>query len=175
MIRIVRGEVGDTDAEALMRPVTAEWEAVTPAMRRLDVKAGERPAAQCMQLGELPVGSAVITAAGDLGAQFMIHVIVRAVDEPVSVSGVRRGLQNGLRRLSEWGIRHVAMVPLGTGAGNLDAEEAAAIMVPALVEHMEADAVLTQVDIHVESEYEFDVFDRQIRLCEPDSDRAADE
>ncbi|CAN5651324.1 hypothetical protein BH23GEM10_BH23GEM10_18300 [soil metagenome] len=158
-----------------MRPITAEWEAVTPAMRRLDVKAGAAPAAQCMQLGELPVGSAVITAAGDLAAQFMIHVIVRAVDEPVTASGVRRGLQNGLRRLSEWGVRHVALVPLGTGAGNLDAEEAAAIMVPALVEHMAANEVLTQADIHVESDYEFDVFDRQIRICVPDSDRTNDE
>lgn len=168
MIRLVRGELGDADAEAVIRPVTAEWEAVTPAMRRLEMKAGSAPAAQCSQLGELPVGSAVITAAGDLSAQFMIHVIVRAADEPVTASGVRRGLQNGLRRLSEWGVRHVAMVPLGTGAGNLDAEEAAAIMVPALVEHMQAEAVLTQADIHVESDYEFDVFDRQIRISTQD-------
>ncbi|HSJ31111.1 MAG TPA: macro domain-containing protein [Longimicrobiales bacterium] len=163
MIRIVQGELAGAAIDAVLRPVTAEWTAVTHAMRRLELAAGEEPAEQCRRLGELPVGSAVITAAGDLPAQFLIHAVVRSVDEPVTGSGVRRALQNGLRRLAEWGIRRVAMAPLGTGAGNLDADEAASIMIPVLIEHM-ASGSPSEVEIYVDSEYEKDVFERHLTL-----------
>lgn len=164
MIRIVQGELADAAIDAVLRPVTAEWTPVTHAMRRLEIAAGEGPAEQCRRLGELPVGSAVITPAGDLPAQFLIHAVVRSVDEPVTGSGVRRALLNGLRRLAEWGIDRVAMAPLGTGAGNLDADEAASIMIPVLVEHMQADGPPSEVEIYVDTEYEKDVFERQLAL-----------
>lgn len=160
MIRIIRGEPVVTAAEAVLRPVTAEWTAVTPLMRRLELAAGAEWEQQCRRLGELPVGSAVITGAGDLRAQFMVHVIVRSADEPVSASGVRRGLENGLRRLAEWGIRSVATVPLGTGAGNLEAEESAAIMMPLLAARILDGGPPSDVEIYVDSDYEEDVFAR---------------
>lgn len=159
MIRIVQGELADSTAEAVLRPVSAEWVSVTPAMRRLEMAAGEEPIEQARRLGELPVGSAVITAAGNLSAQFLIHVIVRSMDEPVTEAGVRRGLLNGLRRVSEWGIRSVAMPPMGTGAGNLDPEHSAVIMAELLTGH---DASL-DFEIRVDSDYEHDVFQRQFR------------
>jgi O-acetyl-ADP-ribose deacetylase len=162
VIRVVLGDVADTSAEAVLRPVSAEWAAVTPAMRRLELAAGPVLDAQCRTLGELPVGSALITPAGDLPAQFMIHVIVRSMDEPVTEAGVRRALQNGLRRMAEWGVARVAMPPLGTGAGNLDADDAAAIMIPALLEHMQNAGAPVAVEIFVDSEYERDAFERRL-------------
>jgi hypothetical protein len=162
VIRIVHGELAGVAAEAVLRPVSAEWTAVTHAMRRLELAAGDGPGEQCRRLGELPVGSAVITPAGDLPAQFMIHVIVRSLEEPVSGAGVRRALQNGLRRIAEWGIQRVAMAPLGTGAGNLDADEAASIMIPLLLDRIRAGGPPSEVDIYVDSAYEKDVFERHL-------------
>jgi O-acetyl-ADP-ribose deacetylase (regulator of RNase III) len=164
VIRIVRGDLATAELDAVLRPVTAEWAAVTPAMRRLEIAAGDVPAEQCRRLGELPIGSSVITAAGDLPAQFMIHAIVRSNDEPVTAAGVRRALQNGMRRIVEWGIQRVAMAPLGTGAGNLDADEAASIMIPVLIEQMKAGSPPAEVDIYVDSEYEQEVFQRHLVL-----------
>jgi O-acetyl-ADP-ribose deacetylase len=154
VIRVVRGELATAAAEAVLRPVAAEWAAVTPAMRRLEVAAGAAVEAQCRALGELPVGSAVITGAGQLPAQFLVHVIVRSIDEPVSAATVRRALENGLRRIGEWGIRSVAMPPLGTGAGNLDAEDAAAVMFDVL----RTRPAELQVEIFVDTEYEHTAF-----------------
>jgi O-acetyl-ADP-ribose deacetylase (regulator of RNase III) len=172
---VALGAIEETGAAAILRPVSAEWDAVTPAMRRLEMAAGPQVLEQCERQGELPVGSAVITGAGDLPAQFMVHAIVRSRDEPVSVSGVRRALQNGLRRLSEWAIDSVAVAPLGTGAGNLDAEESAETMVPAILEHMREAAYPKQVELIVESEYERDAFARALALHTAAADHPADE
>jgi O-acetyl-ADP-ribose deacetylase (regulator of RNase III) len=162
MIRITRAELANSEAEAILRPVSAEWDPVTPATRRLEIAAGMNMVEECRRLGELPVGSAVITPAGNLRAQFMVHVIVRSIDEPVSAAVVKRGLQNGLRRLSEWGIASVAVSPLGTGAGNLDPEESAREMIPVLLEHLSSAREPTSIDVIVDSEYEQEVFEREL-------------
>jgi O-acetyl-ADP-ribose deacetylase len=167
VIRIVQGELADTAAEAVLRPVSSEWAAVTPAMRRLEIAAGPGVEAQCRTLGELPVGSAVITPAGELAARFIVHVVVRSMDEPVTAGGVRRALENGLRRLVEWGIPMVAMPPLGTGAGNLDADESAGIMIPALLAHMRDAPAAAEAEIYVDSDYERDVFENRLQTMAP--------
>ena len=59
MIHIIRGELAATNAEAVLRPVSAEWTAVTPATRRLEIAAGPEVERQCRTLGELPVPKAV--------------------------------------------------------------------------------------------------------------------
>jgi O-acetyl-ADP-ribose deacetylase len=162
VIRVVLGEITATTAEALLRPVSADWSAVTAATRRLELEAGPAFETQCRALGELPIGSAVITGAGGLPAKFMIHVVVRSVAEPVTASGVRRALENGLRRAAEWGIQRLALLPLGTGAGNLDADESAAIMIPALLAQLAGDGPLADVELYMDSEYERDVFARHV-------------
>jgi O-acetyl-ADP-ribose deacetylase (regulator of RNase III) len=173
MISVRVLELADARTSAVLRPVAADWSAVTPAMRRLELAAGADVHAQCLRLGELPVGSALITGAGELHARFMVHVVVRSLDEPVTVRGVRQALLNGLRRLVEWGIDSVTLPPLGTGAGNLDAEEAAQLMVPILAAHVEAGPVPSQFEVAVETEYEHAAFVRELAALAAVDARAA--
>jgi O-acetyl-ADP-ribose deacetylase (regulator of RNase III) len=158
VIEVRVGELAETRAGAVLRPVAADWSAATAASRRVELQAGavvSRP----LDPGELPIGSALITPAGDLPAQFLVHVVVRSLDEPVTASGIRRALQNGLRRLVEWGIESVALPPLGTGAGNLDAEESASVVIPVLLEHIAEHPHPGTVIIVAENEYERQAFE----------------
>lgn len=158
MMEVRIAELAALEAGAVMRPVSSDFAPVTPAMRRLDQAAGTMVERQCALLGDLPVGSAVITAAGDLPAGFIVHVAVRSRHENATQAGVRRGLLNGLRRLVEWEIESVALAPLGTGAGNLDAEESAAVMIPVLVEHLRTSTYPSSVVVAVEDAYQETVF-----------------
>ena len=162
MISVRLADLAEVRAAAIIRPVSAEWQATTPAMRRLEMAAGPTLSEQCARLGELPVGSAAITPAGDLPVQFMVHAVVRSAEQQVSEAEVRRALQNALRRVDEWGLDHVALAPFGTGAGNLDAEQSARIMVEVLYEHMNHAKHPGTVEIIVDSEYERESFERQI-------------
>ncbi|HUG40059.1 MAG TPA: macro domain-containing protein [Longimicrobiales bacterium] len=158
MIEVRIAELADIEAGAVMRPVASDFSPVTPAMRRLDLAAGPMVEQQCARMGELPVGSAVITAGGGVAAAFIVHVAVRSAEENATETGVRRGLRNGLRRLVEWEIESVAVAPLGTGAGNLDAEEAAEVMIPVLAEHLRAAPYPSRVALVVDDEYQLSVF-----------------
>jgi O-acetyl-ADP-ribose deacetylase (regulator of RNase III) len=163
MIRVERGDIATVEADAVLRPVTSEWMAVTPAMRRLELALGLRLLEQCQATGDLPVGTALVTPAGELAFELAVHVAVRSATEPVSAGGMVRALRAGLRRLEEWGVRRVAMPPLGTGAGNLEIEESADLAIPVLVEQQATSPFPEDVIIVVESEYEQDVFERRLR------------
>jgi O-acetyl-ADP-ribose deacetylase (regulator of RNase III) len=163
MIVVVEGSLSEARATAILRPVTSEWEAPTSAMRRLEMAAGPEVESQCRTLGELPVGTAVVTPAGNLPVEFLVHIVIRSVEEPVTPQGLRRALGNGLRRLAEWAIENVALPPLGTGAGNLDPEEAADVMVPTILEHMDASSYPESVQIVVETAYEREIFEQRIQ------------
>jgi len=163
MIDVVLGDIAGARATAIVHPVSAEWDPVTPAMRRLELAAGRVVSEQCARMGELPLGSAVITTAGDAAADFMVHVIVRSALEPVTETVVQRGLQNALRRCVEWGIEKLAMPPIGTGAGNLDAEEVAQLMIPVLLDHMSEAQHPVDVVLVTDSEYERDAFEQILR------------
>lgn len=167
MIDVYVGDLIESRTQAVVRPVCADWSAVTPAMRRLELAAGSQLAEQCSRLGELPPGSAAITGAGKLPAEFMVHAVVRSSDEPTTAAVVRNAMVNALRRLTEWEIDKVAMPLLGTGAGNLQVEESAEIMVSAILEHRRSAEWPAGVDVVVESEYERDVFQQVLRWHRP--------
>lgn len=154
MIEVRPGELAEVSADAIVRPVGTDFSAVTPAMRRFEQAAGEAVAEQCRLLGELPVGSAVITAAGQLDADLIVHVAVRSATENPTRPIVRRGFVNALRRVAEWGADTVAVAPLGTGAGNLDAETAADIMLDVLADHIRAEGGPSRVIVVVEDAYQ---------------------
>jgi O-acetyl-ADP-ribose deacetylase (regulator of RNase III) len=168
MIEVRIGRLEDMDVEAVLRPVSSEFAAVNPAGSRFREAAGAAVVEQCRQVGELPVGSAAITAAGALTARFIVHAAIRSADENVTSSIVKRALLNGLRRLDEWGIRTVAVAPLGTGAGNLDAEEAAEAMLPTLAQHLRGSEQLSRVILVVEDEYQQSAFSAAVARCAPE-------
>ena len=137
MIRVEAGELATMSAEAILRPVASDWSAVTPAMRKLELAVGSALAERLQALGELPVGSAVITDAGDLEAEFLIHAVVRSREEEVSMQTARAAMRNGIRRAVEFGIETLHCAPIGLGAGNLSLEECAEAMAAEIAAHEE--------------------------------------
>lgn len=162
MIDVVRGELATAPTEGILRPVNARGDAVSAAGRRLELQAGSGPADRLRELGDLPVGGAVITPGGELQAAFVIHVVVQAADEPVSAAGVRRALENGLRRAAEWEIESLAVPPVGTGPGNLDAERAADILLEAIAAHVTGSGAPRRLQVVVESEFDEELYRRRL-------------
>ena len=162
MIQVVLSQPANVEAEAILRSVSSELEADTPFSRELEIQAGPEVSARLQAMGDLPVGAAVITPAGELPVGFLIHVVVQSMDQPITPNGLRLALQNGLRRAEEWGLETLAVPPLGTGAGNMDTEEVAAVMVPLITDHLTLTPSPREVLIVVETGYEKDVFSRAV-------------
>jgi O-acetyl-ADP-ribose deacetylase (regulator of RNase III) len=169
-LRVRIGELGESDADAVVRPIGSDGEAITAVGRRLEMRAGPRVAERLRGLGDLPIGGAVITPADALPAQFIIHAVLQSSEEPVSAVSVRRALVNALRRARDLGLGSLALPPMGTGAGNLQAEDAAHLMVDVLQGHLRDGEAPGRLEILVESTYEEELFTRELAARNPAGD-----
>jgi O-acetyl-ADP-ribose deacetylase (regulator of RNase III) len=137
--------------DAIVRPATASLGATTPLLRRLEIAAGTKLLDQLALSEPLAVGSAVVTGAGDLQVDLLVHAIVSSETERVSREGVRRALRSALERVLAWQIAEVAIPPFGLGAGNLDIDESAQLMADELARHLDTGAYPTRVTLVAET------------------------
>jgi O-acetyl-ADP-ribose deacetylase (regulator of RNase III) len=137
--------------DAIVRPTTATLGATTPLLRRLELAAGRALLDQLSRAEPLAVGSAVVTGAGDLPVDLLVHAVVSSATEQVSREGVRRALRSALERVLAWQIAEVAIPPFGLGAGNLDIDESAHLMADELARHVTTSTFPTRVTLVAES------------------------
>lgn len=154
MIEVRVDDLGFYEGEAIARPVNAMLEATTPVMRRLEAAGGAALMSQMRLAEPLPVGAAVVTGAGDLGVQLLVHGVVSSREQPVTRATVRSALVSTLHRVDAFQIRELAIAPYGLGAGNLDIEDVADVMVDVIREHMRRSAFPASVLIVAETALE---------------------
>jgi O-acetyl-ADP-ribose deacetylase len=151
VIRVRVDDLAFFTGDAIARPVNASLGATTPLVRRLEKAAGEALARQLMPNEPLAVGSAVVTGAGALEAELLIHAVVSSDTEAATTSSVRRATVSALQRAVDFQVAHLAMAPFGLGAGNLDIEDSAAVMLEVLAAHLAAARFPREVTIVVET------------------------
>ena len=151
---VVIEDLAFVEVEALARPVTATMGATTALLRRLELAAGPALDALLRSDEPLAVGAAVVTGAGALKAELLIHAVVSSRDERATADTVRRATLSALQRAEAFGVTHLAMPPFGLGAGNLDPEGSAAAMGEALRAHARGARLPERVTIVVETEDE---------------------
>lgn len=145
-------------ADAIARPVNGELRAITPVMRRLETAAGDSLVRQLRVNEPLAVGAAVVTGAGALGVELLIHAVVATATESVSRDGVRRATTSALQRAHDFDVGRLAIAPFGLGAGNLDVDDAAQTMVGAIGDHHLRSPKPADIVIVVESDLEAEAF-----------------
>jgi O-acetyl-ADP-ribose deacetylase (regulator of RNase III) len=142
------------EGEAIARPSNAMLGATTPVMRKLERAAGAEFTDSVRPREPMPVGSAVVTNAGALPVELLIHGVVSSHEEPVSRDTVRLALMSALQRAVAFQIRELAIAPFGLGAGNLDIEDSADVMVDVLETHMSRAAYPAKVVLIAETALE---------------------
>jgi O-acetyl-ADP-ribose deacetylase (regulator of RNase III) len=162
VIEVRTDDLAFVEADAIARPVDAELRATTPLMRRLEIAGGEALARHLRVNEPLAVGSAVVTPAGALGVELLIHGVVSSDTEPVSRAAVRQALGSALQRAADWGIEHLAITPFGVGVGNLDVEESAEVVAEVVRRHRQSAKYPTTITIVVETPFEQEIFERLI-------------
>jgi O-acetyl-ADP-ribose deacetylase len=128
VIRVIVDDLATTTADAVLRPTDESLGALTPAMSKLDERAGPRFAEQRRLTTPLKAGAAVVTGGGDLTAPYVLHVVIRDPDARVARDIVRRALVSAWQRAADWELNTIAAPLVGSGEGDLSLEEAARLL-----------------------------------------------
>jgi O-acetyl-ADP-ribose deacetylase len=158
VIRITTVPLAELEVSVVLRPIRSDLAPVTAASRDVSEAMGAGPAEMLGRLGTLPLGGAVLTPAGELRADYVVHVVVMSEDEPQTAATVDKALRNGLARAADLGLESIALPPLGMGVGMTEPELPAGALLKILVEHLESDLPPDEVILAVTSDFEADLF-----------------
>ena len=158
MIQVVIGDLGSCTGEGIVCPIRSDLAPMTVWARDALGRAGSGVLSRLEGMGQLPVGGAFLTPAGELPAAFLIHVVIAAEDEPQTALSVQRALRNGLRRAAEWELTSLSIPPMGIGVGHLEPEEDARAEVEILLNHLDEGQPPLDLTLVVANEYERAMF-----------------
>ena len=129
MIRLIDRGLAQLQVDAVVRAADEHLEPVGPASEALDREAGDALRRLRQVQAPLDVGSAVITGAGELAAEFVLHIVVQGEGRAVSRETVRRALTSAWHRAEGWQLTLVGAPLAGLGGTALTPEEAALALV----------------------------------------------
>jgi O-acetyl-ADP-ribose deacetylase (regulator of RNase III) len=128
VINVIVDDLAATQADAIVRPTDQSLSPISPAMARLDERAGPHFADQRRASSSLKAGSAVVTGGGDLAAPFVLHVVIQDLEIPTGREVVRRALVSAWQRATDWDLGIIAAPLVGADSGQLSVEEAATLL-----------------------------------------------
>jgi len=134
-IYLERGDITEYEVDAIVNAANSDLSMGTGVASAIKRKGGTIVEEEAARQGPVEGGDAVVTTAGNLPANYVIHAAVMGVDLRSSADLVRRATLNSLRRAEELRLHSIAFPAFGTGVGRLDPKDSADAMVGALRAH----------------------------------------
>jgi len=137
VIRLVKGDITQYDGDAIVNAANNHlWmgSGVAGAIKR---RGGESIEKEAVERGPIKVGEAIVTEAGDLDVDYIIHAAVMGQDLRTSEAIIREATQNSLYKCDELAIERVAFPAFGTGIGGFPVDKCAKAMLEEVVLYLE--------------------------------------
>ncbi len=114
--------------------------------------------------GTISTGDAVITSAGELKSNYIIHAVGPRFQESDIEEKLITTMQSVLRIAEEKQIREIGFPPMGTGFYGIPLELSAHVMFDVLKEHLAGNTVLEKVVICLIDQREYKAFQEVLEL-----------
>jgi len=124
-VTLQQGNIAECNTEAVVNAANSElWmgSGVAGALRKAGGSVIEQEA---VRHGPVAVGASVITTAGTLPAQWVIHAAAMAAGRPASAESVQAATASALALAAQHKIQSIALPALGTGVGNVSLTDCA--------------------------------------------------
>ena len=136
-VSIIEGDLLDQDVDVIVnawnRNIIPWWlllpQGVSGAIKR---RGGKAPFREVGRHGAIPLGGAVMTSAGKLSFQAIIHVAGINMLWRASERSIRDSVRNAIQLAQEKGFQSIAFPLIGAGSGGFNQEQAKALMLDEL-------------------------------------------
>lgn len=147
MIRVVIGDISSYPTQAIVNSANPTLLAGSGVCGAIHRAAGPKLEAACRSIGKIPVGTAVLTPAFELPAEFVIHAVApRFLDgNRGELEALRQTYEAICKIVAEHGIIEVSIPSLGTGIYRFPLDLSSSIAVDVLREELPANCTATIV------------------------------
>ena len=162
-IRLVIGDIADLEVEAFVYDIRSDVKLGTGLGGAISVRGGKTIQQELDEIGTCPKGGAIITTAGKMKAEKIIHVNGPKFLEEDEEGKLRSAVQNALKLADENHISQLAFPPIGTGLYQVDLQLCSRVMTETIEQHLSSNSTsLKEVVIVALDPREYNPFEPKI-------------
>jgi O-acetyl-ADP-ribose deacetylase (regulator of RNase III) len=163
ILRLVRGDITEMEVEAFVFDITEDVKLGSGFGGAIQQRGGIVIQKQLDEIGNCPTGEAVVTEAGILKADWIIHANGPKFREEEEEAKLRKTVESALARAEEKGVKRLAFPPIGTGLYQVPLDLCTRVMVDTISQHLANGSTLEEVFIVAPDNREFKPFEAKFK------------
>ena len=161
-IRLIREDVTDIEVDAFVYYAQNDLALGSGFGTAISVRGGPGIAKELEELAPVAAGEAVVTVAGNMKAQYIIHAVGPKFQEEDTEGKLRTTVENTLKRAEEKGIQRIAFPAMGAGYYGIPPEVSARVMLQVIKGHLEGQTGIKELIICVLDTPQYNAFQAQL-------------
>jgi O-acetyl-ADP-ribose deacetylase (regulator of RNase III) len=162
-LELVEGDITELDVEAIVNAANEQLQLGTGVAGAIRSKGGPSIQEECDRIGGTPVGTAVMTGAGNLRARHVIHAVGPRMGEGDEDKKLAAAVRAALALADRRGVRSIALPAISTGNFGFPIDRAARIMLTEIHRFLQGGTKLDRVVLSLRGEEAFATFKRELR------------
>lgn len=145
VIELVQGDITNQETDAIVNAANSQLilgSGVAGAIKR---KGGPAIQEECNRLGDIPVGTAVITGGGNLKASHVIHAVGPRMGEGNEDEKLKNATVNSLETADKNGLKSISFPAISTGVFGFPLKRCSRIMLENTIKYLEGKTGLKKV------------------------------
>ena len=157
-IHLITDDITDLDVDAFVFYASSDLAVGSGFGTAIAVRGGPTIQKELEGLAPVPTGDAVVSEAGNLKAQFIVHAVGPQFQEAGLEGKLRATVLSVFKRVEEKGIKRIAFPAMGAGYYGIAPELCARVMLDVIEHYLEGDTGIEEVVICVLDSRQYNSF-----------------
>lgn len=160
IVRVLQADVTDLDIDGFVFYAQSDLKLGSGFGSAISIRGGPTVQEELDKLAPLELTHAVVSGAGNLKANHIIHANGPKFQEAGLEDKLKATVLNALKAADGKGIKRLAMPPMGTGFYGVPLDTSARVSLEAVREYLRGDTMLEEVTICAHDNREFKPFEK---------------
>jgi len=161
-VRLVKGDITDLEFDAFVYYAAESLALGSGFGTAISMRGGPSIQEELKQHGTRNITEAVVTGAGEMKANYIIHAVGPKFQEENLPEKLRTTIVNALKAAEEKGIKQVAFPPMGAGFYGVPLLQSADITLTTIAEYLKGDTGIDDVAVVLMDSREYQPFESKL-------------
>jgi len=157
------GSLLDSPAEAIANEVNEDLIFSDDTFSSLGANVPHETMMECLRIGQIKIGTATVTTAGDLGARYIVHLATCGFDGQSTEQTIVEAMRDGLNKCKDKQIRSLALPEIGRKTSDLPVKRIAELLFSECLRHNDREITLEKVYFRLSDQKTKELFDECLR------------
>ncbi len=162
-LELIEGDITELEVEAIVNAANEDLELGTGVAGAIRQKGGPAIQEECNRIGGTPVGTAVITGAGNLSAKHVIHAVGPSMGEGDEDRKLASAIRSSLALADRHGLRSLGLPAISTGVFGFPMDRCARILLTEVYRYLQGGTKIERVVVSLWGDDTFEIFKRELR------------